>query len=225
MSGRAPTYTLRPCDVATVADLCARFHGYQSAGDVAVYAFAVYEDGRPVAGWLWQPPPPGSAASVCPEMPAGVLALSRMVAVPKCERRLPHVSRPLRRQMAHMLDRGRWPVLVTYSDIGQGHNGFVYQCSGWTPDGDPDERDFYLDTEGRRVSPYANGAMRSGDLVYGGKTAIQRWRHDACPRGEAARWMAAHGWERVAIPGKTWRSGNQAYRYEKRSMLLFPDGV
>lgn len=33
------------------------------------------------------------------------------------------VSKPLRRQMRVEIDRGRWPVLITYSDEGQGHTG------------------------------------------------------------------------------------------------------
>jgi len=83
-----------------------------------------------VAAYAWQPPPPGASRAVCPEAPEGVLALSRMVAVPRDERRLQHVSTPLRRQMRVLIDRGRWPVLVTYSDEGQGHTGnaVVPQC-------------------------------------------------------------------------------------------------
>lgn len=217
MNKPLPNYDLRACEVEIVANLCTEFHGYHSSGKVAVYAFAVYENMRAVAGWLWQPPPPGAAMSACPEFPAGVLSLSRMVAVEKKDRALKHVSKPLRRQMNLAIDRGRWPVLVTFSDIGQGHDGFVYQCSGWVKDGEPKERDFFIDEQGRRVSPYCNGGMRSEKLTLGGKTLIQRWRNDACPRGEAHIWSARNGWIREEIPGKKWRSGKQAYRYVKHA--------
>lgn len=103
-----------------VKDLCAKFHGYHGAGSVAVYAFGVYEDGEIVAAYAWQPPPLGGAKSVCPQAPHGVLSLSRMVAVPRDQRRLNHVSKPLRYQMRGLIDRTRWPVLVTYSDEGEG---------------------------------------------------------------------------------------------------------
>jgi hypothetical protein len=39
-----------------------------------------------------------------------------------------------------LIDRTRWPVLVTYSDIGQGHTGHVYKCSGWEKVGEPERR-------------------------------------------------------------------------------------
>jgi tRNA U34 5-carboxymethylaminomethyl modifying GTPase MnmE/TrmE len=52
-------------------------------------------------------------------------------ALPREERRLRHISKPLKRQMRDLIDRTRWPVLVTYSDEGQGHLGHVYKCSGW----------------------------------------------------------------------------------------------
>lgn len=111
-------YDIRRCSIEVVRGLCERFHIYESAGGLAVDAFAVYENGEPVAGYAWQPPPPGAAKGVCPEAPQGVLALSRMVAVPKSDRALKHVSKPLREQMKRMIDRTRWPVLVTYSDEG-----------------------------------------------------------------------------------------------------------
>lgn len=125
---RAPSYDLRPVPRADVAALCAAHHGYGGAGHAVTYAWGVVEGGRVIAAYAWQPPPPGAARAVCPEAPTGVLALSRMVAVPRDERRLRHVSTPLRRQMRVLIDRGRWPVLVTYSDEGQGHTGHDYRC-------------------------------------------------------------------------------------------------
>lgn len=204
------TYDLRPCGMDVVEALCARFHGYGSAGKVAAYAFAVYEEGQPVAAYAWQPPPPGAAASVCPEVPGAVLALSRMVAVPRDERALNHVSKPLRMQMKRLIDRRRWPVLVTYSDEGQGHTGHVYKCSGWLPTARMTRRTYH-DADGRRVSAYANGKSggRAG-LTRGPDTVLQRWEHWACPVGAVADWMAAGGWRNVEVPGRTWRSGSPA---------------
>lgn len=211
-----PAFDLRPCSLATVVDLCRRFHGYGSAGNVAVYAFAVYEENLPVAAYAWQPPPPGAARSICAEAPFAVLALSRMVAVPKSERKLAHVSKPLRRQMLRLIDRGRWPVLVTYSDEGQGHTGHVYKCSGWEKTSRT-ARPFYVDEAGRRTSSYSDGKHDTTKLTRGGTTTIQRWEHWVCPRGGAAKHMRANGWRHVAIPGKVWRSGNPAYTWEKRA--------
>lgn len=236
-------FDLRQAPLDAVRALCEQHHGYQSAGGLATYCFGVYEtpaddrdcncfvpalEGagqhssgcvavRPylVAGYTWQPPSPGASTSVCPEAPHAVLALSRMVAVPKPERQLKHVSKPLLAQMNERIDRSRWPVLVTYSDEGQGHTGYVYQCSGWEKTSRARVKT-YVDAEGRRVSPYSNGeyAKRAG-VTRSGYTFIQRWEHWVCERGYANNWLQTHGWERVEIKGKRWRSGNQAFRYER----------
>ncbi|MHB8564717.1 MAG: Mom family adenine methylcarbamoylation protein, partial [Acidiferrobacteraceae bacterium] len=176
MSNPEPKYDLRPCHLDVVRDLCARFHGYKSAGNASAYAFAVYEDGEAVAGYAWQPPPTGCARAVCPEVPGGVLALSRMVAVDRGDRAF-HVSRPLRRQMRTLIDRGRWPVLVTFSDEGQGHTGHVYKCSGWQPT-HRGPRPVFEDSKGRRASSYSNGKHGGrADVMRAGSTVMQRWEH------------------------------------------------
>ena len=207
------TYDLRECPIAVVRDLCARHHGYGSVSDSATYAFAVYETGRAVAAYIWQPPPPGAARSVCPECPEGVLALSRMVAVPRAERRLRHVSTPLRRQMRKLIDRTRWPVLLTYSDEGEGHTGHVYKCSGWEKTTRRQRPTFTK--SGKRVSSYGNGKHDTSDLTRGERVWMQRWEHWACARGVADWWMRTHGWRRVRVPGKVWRSGRPAYTYTR----------
>jgi hypothetical protein len=205
-----PSYDLRPCTLAEVDALCARFHAYGGAGGAATYAFGVYEDGRLVAAYAWQPPAPGAAKSVCPACPEGVLALSRMVAVPREERQLRHISKPLRRQMLRLIDRTRWPVLVTYSDEGCGHTGYVYKCSGWQPTRKA-QRPTYEDAQGRRCSTYRAGEHNTQGLQRAGTTTVQRWEHHVT--ADPAGYMAAHGWRRVPIEGKRWRSGTQAYTY------------
>ncbi len=208
----AGAYTMRPIGMNAVRDLCERFHGYGSAGNSVTYAFGVFEDGALVAAYAWQPPAPGAARAVCPEAPQGVLALSRMVAVPRDLRRLNHVSRPLRRQMKHLIDRTRWPVLITYSDEGEGHTGHVYKCSGWKPTARRRSPRF-RDADGRRASSYSNGKHAGRTLVRDGASMIQRWEHWACARGQAHEWMITNGWRRMPVVGKVWRSGAQAYTY------------
>ena len=130
------------------------------------------------------------------------------------QRKLKHVSKPLKVQMAKLIDRTRWPVLVTYSDEGQGHTGYVYKCSGWTPT-KKSKNPFYTDQEGKRVSSYANGITGCRSILFGGYTTIQRWEHWACKPGTAFDFMSIFGWRRVPVIGKYWASGNPAYRYEK----------
>lgn len=211
---KTPAYDLRVATRAEILSLVERHHGYRSLGNQMTYCFAVYENGVAVAAFSWQPPPPGSAKAVCPEAPGGVLSLSRMVAVPHEERKMRHISRPLRRQMRTLIDRTRWPVLVTYSDEGQGHTGHVYKCSGWTPTV-RSKRPVYETEDGRRASSYANGQHGTRELKAAGYTWVRRWEHRVGKRGEADKWMAKHGWSRVLVPGKHWANGQQAYTYSR----------
>lgn len=203
-------------ELRDIRNLFLDYHGYKSIGGSATYAFGVIEPRGIVAAYIWQPPPFGCAKSVCPEAPGAVLSLSRMVAVPRSERALKHVSKPLRWQMKWGLDRGRFPALVTFSDASLGHTGYVYACSGWeqtTKTINP----FYLDSEGRRVSRYSNGRTSTRGLILGGYTELTRWEHWSVPRGTAALHLAANGWTRVAIPGKVWKSGSPAFQRVKSS--------
>jgi len=75
MTNLSPKYDIRPCGLEEVRDLCERFHGYHSAGNNATYAFGVYENDKIVAGYVWQPPPPGAARAVCPEAPRGGIGI------------------------------------------------------------------------------------------------------------------------------------------------------
>ena len=130
-------------------------------------------------------------------------------------RHLNHVSRPLRRQMKHEIDRGRWPVLVTYSDEGAGHTGHVYKCSGWKQVRRT-KAQTYTTIDGDRVSSYSNGKRANLDNLVKGFTYITRWEQWVCPHGSAADHMLSNGWVREPIIGKTWSSGKQAYRYTNR---------
>jgi hypothetical protein len=202
-------FQLERCSAKDLKYIFEKFHGYKTIGALATYAFCCRENDRIVAGFIWNPPAPGAALSIEPKCPAGVLSLSRMVAVPSKERQFKHISKPLKFQMKHLIDRTRWPVLVTYSDSSLGHNGYVYQCSGWQKE-DTNIVSAYVDENGRRISKYCGGSMRSDktDLKsVSGK--ITRWVHRTPIE------LFFQNWIRVPIPGKFWKSGNPAYRWEK----------
>lgn len=217
MAQPGPSFELRATSIAEVSELFAKYHPYKSTGNCAVYAFAVFENNTPIAAYIWQPPPPGAAKSAFAAMPAGVLALSRMVAVPRSERRLQHVSKPLRWQMKNRIDRTRWPVLITYSDESVGHTGHVYLCSGWQKT-KRRKAPTYTTADGRRVSSYSDGrhllALPEG--VVRGTAFIQRWENWGGLSVEEASAVFLENWERVPVPGKKWNSGKPAYRYERR---------
>jgi hypothetical protein len=208
---RSVSFDLREVSLRDVAHMFETHHVYKSCGGVSTHTFAVFEGGRPVAAWTWNPPPPGCARALAPEAPWSVLSLSRMVAVDRVDRNLRHISKPLRHQMRRLLDRGRWPVLVTFSDASVGHTGHVYRCSGWAVDGVVRNR-AYVDDEGRRKSIYSGGGRSETPLTSLGYVELTRWVHRACPSGSEEQHARASGWVREAIPGKTWRSGKPAYR-------------
>lgn len=207
----APAYDLRVVTRDDVLELFERYHAYGSLSNSLTYGFAIYELGKPVAAFAWQPPPVGAAKALSPNAPAGVLSLSRMVAVPEKERTT-RLRNPLKKQMRSLIDRGRWPVLVTYSDEGQGHTGYIYKITGWTPT-TKSTRPIKEDKDGARRSSYSNGKHGTRDLVDAGTTVIQRWEHRACPAGAELEHMTSHGWRRVAIPGKVWASGRPAHTW------------
>lgn len=204
------SYQIERVSAKDVARLFEDYHAYGGMSKSQTYLWAVIEDGRPVAAYSWQPPPYGCARSVLPDAPWGVLSLSRMVAVPRSERALNHISKPLRHQMKSLIDRTRWPALVTFSDEGLQHRGHVYRCSGWQQT-TRSERAQWVDANGRRTSTYRNGKHRMEGLTCIGRNYIQRWEHHIVPPGEAAEHMREHGWNRVPIPGKVWRSGKPAH--------------
>lgn len=205
------TYNIQECDLREVRHLFQSYHGYGDAGGTSTYCYAVFEQDRAIAAYVWQPPAFGAAKSTCREAPQGVLALSRMVAVPRDERELQRISMPLRDQFK-LIDRGRWPVLITYSDEGQGHNGWVYRAARMKAT-TRRQVPFYVDAKGVRRSSLSNGVTSTEGLTKGGKTIIQRWEHWACKRGIADCHMWWAGWRREPIIGKRWRSGAQAYTW------------
>lgn len=207
-------FDIKKATLTEIKPLFEKYHGYHSLGRFCTYAWVVTENKIPVAAYIWMPPPLGPATAICPEAPYSVLALSRMVAVPKNERALKHISKPLKYQMKYLIDRTRWPVLITYSDEGQGHTGYTYKCSGWTPT-IKSNRKFYTNQKGARESNYCGGEEGKKALICGGVTTLQRWEHRVCPPGGEKQWLEKHGWERKLVPDKFWKSGNQAYRWIK----------
>ena len=201
---------------ADILPLLERYHAYKGAGCLGDVWVCRDERRRTVAGWVWFPPPPGAALATCPTCPAAVLALSRMVAIPKAERDW-QISKPLRWIMLHGIDRGRWPVLLTYSDAGAGHLGTAYQASRWKR-GHTVTRPVYEDEEGRRRSDYNNGKRTEG-VRRVGETQITAWTHRVCPPGQEEAHMVAHGWSRVPVPGKRWRSGSQAFTWTRQPQV------
>lgn len=107
-------------------------------------------------------------------------------------------------------------MLITYSDEGLGHTGYVYRCAGWTPTARNLRPQYQL--EERRTSPYTNGNFSVQGLRRVGVAYCQRWEHWACERGQALAWLESHGWRRVKrADGRTWRSGQPGYTWQRET--------
>ena len=185
--------------------LIERYHGYGSLGRVG----NVWVAGDPVeVAFAWQPPPYGAAKAVSPGCPAAALSLSRMVAIPFCQRNY-HISKPLKWLMKKGIDRTRYPVLVTYADVGQGHCGNVYRCSGWQEDGER-VSPVWLE-QGKRISVYSGGRMKKLGPP-DEHTTIIRFVHRVCEKGGEMAWLTNNGWRRVPAGG-VWKSGNPKMKW------------
>jgi hypothetical protein len=61
--------------------------------------------------------------------------------------------------MAHsmrLIDRVKWPVLLTYADTGQGHTGAIYKATGWESDGQGGGWNYYS-PDGKQLSSLSGG--------------------------------------------------------------------
>lgn len=77
---------------------------------------------------LWLPPTRRAAEGVAGEAWRGVLSLSRLAVDPELPR---NAASFLLAGAMRLLDRERWPVLLTYADSEQGHTGAIYKATGW----------------------------------------------------------------------------------------------
>lgn len=125
-------WAVRPVQLAVAQDMVERMHYSAGGSNTAVYVHGLFELARPAAirGVAWWIPPTRSAAQATyPTDWEGVLALSRMViddGVPK------NGATFLLARSMRLIDRLRWPCLVTYADEWQGHTGTIYRACNWT---------------------------------------------------------------------------------------------
>lgn len=75
---------------------------------------------------------------------------------------------------------GRWDVLVTWADQGQGHTGAIYKATNWELMGETEPAYRYVDSEGRMVSRKSSGYTRShASMLRAGYTAegpFRKWK-------------------------------------------------
>lgn len=182
------SYDLRRISPDLARPLYEQHHAFRSVGRGGFH-FGLYESDRLVAAFNFLPPLPAAARAVCPSAPWGVLALSRMVAVPKHDRATKSLADVLRWLTTYVLDRTRYPVLIAYADLTH-HEGGIYEYAGWQRDGET-VADVCLDESGARRGKWSNTARSVHPVT--GQTTLRRYVHRIVPVGSERDWLEAHG--------------------------------
>lgn len=128
---RRADWIVRPASLAVAEDMIQRLHYSAGGANTATYVHGLFERAHPArprgVAW-WIPPTKAAALATYPVDWQGVLSLSRLViddGVPK------NAATFLLGRSMRLIDRLRWPCLVTYADEWRGHTGAIYRASNW----------------------------------------------------------------------------------------------
>lgn len=161
------------------ARLVIAWHYSRTTANTSTYRHGLY----PVAGaWgdphgvaLWIPPTRAAAESVAGEDWGGVLCLHRLAIEPGMPTNA--ASFLLGRSM-RLIDRERWPVLLTYADTALGHTGAIYKATNWECLGETAAGDTWIDEHGRQ-----RGRKRGGSTLLAEEMEAQGFtRRAAAPK-------------------------------------------
>lgn len=106
-------------------------HHYSKGGsNTRVYVHGLYrkEDDKLFGVAWWLPPTKSCGEATFPENGQGVLNLSRLVVLPEVPT---NAATFLMASSRKLVDRERWPCLVTYADTWRGHTGAIYKADNW----------------------------------------------------------------------------------------------
>ena len=138
-------------------------HHYAAGGsNTAVYLHGLFRAGdifdeqcQGVAWWL--PPTRSAAEATFPQRWQGVLCLSRLVILPGVPA---NACSFLLARSRKLIDRMKWPCLVTYADEWKGHTGAIYRADNWTYKGLTKSQRIYL-INGRMTARKAGPRTRN----------------------------------------------------------------
>lgn len=113
-------------------ELVKKLHYSKGGSNTCTYMHGLFKATDPdvclgVAWWI--PPTKHAGINTYPKNWQGVLSLSRLAidpAVPK------NAASFLIAASIKLIDRKKWPCLVTYADEWQGHTGAIYKATNWT---------------------------------------------------------------------------------------------
>ncbi len=120
----------------TAREMVSRYHYARGGSNTRVYTHGLFKRGDWLApqcyGVAWWIPPTKAAAEATCKNWQGVLSLSRLAIHPAAPK---NAASFLIGASVRMIDRERWPCLVTYADEWQGHTGQIYKATNWTEAG------------------------------------------------------------------------------------------
>lgn len=164
MKLRRDEWAVEPIEQWELAHFCALWHYSRSAPNTSVYRHGLVRvaSNEHLGGALWLPPTKPAAVAVAGEDWRGVLVLSRLVVAPECPKNA--ASFLLGRSM-RLIDRARWPVLLTYADTRLGHTGAIYFATNWRCDGEVKGGDVWLGPDGEQRGRKRGGVTLSFDQM------------------------------------------------------------
>lgn len=162
MKFRREHWEIRPIDQPRAVDFIERHHYSMGAPNTSVARHGLFcqSNGNLTGVALWLPPTKAAAVSVDPENWRGVLSLSRLCLahwVPT------NGASFLLGGSMRMLDRDRWPTLLTYADTALGHTGAIYRATNWIHLGEVPGSDNWIDGDGVRRGRKRGGRNLSAE--------------------------------------------------------------
>jgi hypothetical protein len=109
------------------------WHYAKGGPNTATYLHGLFRRGTFMASdcmgfaW-WIPPTKPAAVATHPDNWQGVLSLTRLAIDPGAPK---NAASYLLSRSRRLIDRVRWPCLVTYADTSEGHTGAIYRADNW----------------------------------------------------------------------------------------------
>lgn len=170
-------YTLERCHANEVDRMCEQYHPYKSGPGLSSICYAAKENDRTIAVFAFKPPVIGAAkkyGGILRCDPHTIQCLSRMAAVPRSERITQHISKIMKACIYRMFENNpKYQHVLTFSDSSVGHNGYVYECAGFSKLTES-YAEVYHDYQGRRVSKNTSG-KRNPQAIMVGSCVLTAW--------------------------------------------------
>lgn len=170
-------WAVRVVDTRVARRMVEAYHYAAGASNTNTYLHGLFPaksffDEECVGVAWWIPPTKSAALATYPRQWQGVLSLSRLVIAPGVSK---NACTFLLGRSMKLIDRHRWPCLVTYADEWQGHTGTIYKAANWAYIGRTKPEATYT-IDGRMVSRKAGPKTRTKDEMEAlGATMIGRF--------------------------------------------------